>query len=205
MEQEKLQIMKEENNHQTSRLGQDTNRIMGMAAIFISVLSMIAVVYQSYLAREENDLIRIQQSASVLPYLSSWFSENDNKLQVILVNQGVGPAFIKEVEFKTFDLENKDSLLFNNSNKLFDYIKQKSEFLQPLRLRTSFLKANMLLPQNEIKKVAEFFYEDGKQLQQIRKELQKFNVSFKIIYEDVYGTGWIYHSNTGYPKKLGKS
>lgn len=205
MEQDEFQNMEEYSSNQTKKSGQDTNRIMGIAAIFISVLSMFAVIYQSYLAREENELIRIQQSATVLPYLSSWFSENDGKLQIVFSNKGVGPAFIKEVKFKAIDLENKDSLLFKNSDRLFSFIKEKSEFLKPIRLRTSFLKANTLLSKNEIKEIAEFYYEDNKQLRLIREELQKFNISFEITYEDVYGSVWIYHSNKGFPEKLRKN
>ncbi|MEO1517088.1 MAG: hypothetical protein AAFV95_18840 [Bacteroidota bacterium] len=194
--------MEEENKSQIGKWDQNINRITSMAAIFISVLSMIAVIYQSYLSREENELIRIQQSATVLPYLSGSFSENDNKFQIVLENKGVGPAFIKKVTFRAVDAENKDSLLFDNSDKVFQYMRQKSAFLQPLRLRTSTLVANMLLSQNEVKRIAEFFYEDDKQLQQIRQELQRFDVSMEVVYEDVYGTAWMYHSSKGFPEKV---
>ena len=67
MKPDELENNKIAYNNQSNRTERDTNRIMGMAAIFISVLSMVAVIYQSYLAREDNELTRIQQSASVLP------------------------------------------------------------------------------------------------------------------------------------------
>ena len=48
MKPDELENNKIEYNNQSNRTERDTNRIMGMAAIFISVLSMVAVIYQSY-------------------------------------------------------------------------------------------------------------------------------------------------------------
>ena len=92
-----------------------TDKIMSTSALFISVLSLVGLMYQSYLAREENKLIQMQQSASVLPYLNQWYSEYDNSFKLILGNKGVEPAFIKDVRIildstKTFD----------NTNTLFN-------------------------------------------------------------------------------------
>ncbi|WP_431137908.1 hypothetical protein, partial [Psychroserpens mesophilus] len=71
---------------------------MSTSALFISVISLIALLYQSYLAREENRLTQMQQSASVLPHLNQWYSEYDNNFKFVIGNKGVGPAFIDNVE-----------------------------------------------------------------------------------------------------------
>lgn len=61
-----------------------TDKIMSTSALFISVLSLVGLMYQSYLAREENKLIQMQQSASVLPYLHQWYSEYQDTYRLIV-------------------------------------------------------------------------------------------------------------------------
>ena len=202
MEKDELQNKTAENHNLKPNSKWDANRTMGMAAIFISVLSMIAVIYQSYLAREENELMRIQQSATVLPYLSNWFTQRDGEFKFIIGNKGVGPAFIKKVTFKAIDFESKDSLSFKNSGGLFDFIEQQSILLDTTYSTYSYLRANMLLSPNETREILVYTYHTYKQGRLIRQAYEKFSVSFEIVYEDVYGTSWILSSNKGFPVKL---
>jgi len=202
MEQNEAHNIEEETNDQAKYSGQDTNRIMGMAAIFISVLSMIAVIYQSYLAREENELMRIQQSATVLPYLSHWYSDIEGEYKFVVANKGVGPAFIKEVKLIALDAESKDSSLFNSSHALFNFIKEQSVLLDTTPAIKYSLKPNILLSKNETVEVYSFSYKSNKHQELIKKEFKKIFIGFNIVYEDVYGTAWMLDSNIGFPKKL---
>ena len=188
--------------HRSRYTDRDTNRIMGMAAIFISILSVIAVIYQSYLAREENELIRIQQSASVLPYLMSWSSDIEGQFKFIIGNKGVGPAFIKEVEIVVLDNKSQDSLIFNNSDLLIAYIEEHSTLLDTTPGYTGTLRPDMLLSQDEIKEIVVYSYTPPNQVRDIRNAFESFDVNFKITYEDVYGSTWIYNSNEAAPRKL---
>ena len=63
---------------------------ISLAAIIASVGTLFTVVYQTQLYRE-------QQYASVLPYLEIWNSSRGDTYQLILVNNGIGPAFIDKV------------------------------------------------------------------------------------------------------------
>ena len=196
--------MNQDHNKPLKEASWDANKMMGMAAIFISVLSMIAVAYQSYLAREENELIRIQQSASVLPYLAKFYSNNDGKYRSVVANKGVGPAFIKKVAFIANDLENKDTLFFKSSHQLFNFVEQQSPLIASLYEVKSSFHANMLLSPNEEKDLVVYSFKDRTLSDSIRREISKFFIGYNFIYEDVYGNAWELNSNKGYPQKLVK-
>ena len=201
MEQNEFQNIEEVNSNSENRAKRDTNRIMGIAAIFISVLSIVAVIYQSYLAREENDLIIIQQAASVLPYLDDWYNNAGNEYKFIIENKGIGPAFIKDVKFIGSDPQNKDSLYFNSLHELFNFMMQQSSFLDSIHAEKSSINANMLLSPGERREYLVFTFNNDNQKRRFRKEFDTYYAGSKIIYADVYGSEWILDSEKGYPIK----
>ncbi len=198
-------IEEENNNSHPKQSTWDGDKMMSMAAIFISVLSMFAVAYQSYLVREENEMMRIQQSASVLPYLKHAYSEANSRFTFNIMNKGLGPAFIKEVQFKAIDPESKDSLFFNNSDFLASFMVQKSAFLKDIPNTTYTFIANNLVSQNEKISLFSYKYDNQNQKLMIREEFDKYYVGFNIVYEDVYGTAWRLSSNSNAPIKLKKN
>ncbi|MET1257917.1 hypothetical protein ABV409_01170 [Flagellimonas sp. DF-77] len=191
--------METEKEHFPTNRRQDTNRIMGIAAIVISVFSMFAVIYQSYLAREENRLMRIQQSASVLPYLSHWYSDIDHQLKFVIENKGVGPAFIKEVRFRALDPKTKDTLVFASSDLLYRHLKKHSPLIDSLAIIKSSFRQNMLLAQGESISVYNFPFEDEAAERRLKIAFYGLFPSFQIRYEDVYGASWLLDSEKGYP------
>ena len=161
-----------------------TDKIMSTSALFISVISLIALLYQSYLAREENKLIQMQQSASVLPHLNQWYSNYNNTFKFVVGNKGVGPAFIDEVEI-TLDSEHK----FNNTKDLFDYIFKNNKVLDTIPYTYSTLVKGFVLPANEQIDILEI--KNAKHIQPIRDVLNNENITYKIVYKDVYGSKWV--------------
>lgn len=161
-----------------------TDKIMSTSALFISVISLIALLYQSYLAREENKLIQMQQSASVLPHLNQWYSNYNNTFKFVVGNKGVGPAFIDEVEI-TLDSIHK----FNNTKDLFDYIFKNNKELDTIPYTYSTLIKGFVLPANEQIDILEI--KNPKHIQLTRDVLNKININYKIVYKDVYGSKWV--------------
>lgn len=204
MNKEKVQKIEEENRNQTKRSSQETNRIMGLAAISISILSMAAVIYQSYLAREENELMRIQQSATVLPYIDYWYSNTGLEYKFVIGNKGIGPAFIKDVKFVGFDSTSKDSLIFNSSHNFCNFLEKNSAFLDSVSVTKSSLHADMLLSPNEEKEFFTFSFNNYDQKKRFKDEYYKYFVGLNITYEDVYGARWVFNSAKGSPIKLKK-
>ena len=165
-----------------------TDKIMSTSALFISVISLIALLYQSYLAREENKLIQMQQSASVLPHLNQWYSNYNNTFKFVVGNKGVGPAFIDEVEI-TLDSIHK----FNNTKDLFGYIFKNNEGLDTIPYTYSTLIKGFVLPANEQIDILEI--KNPKHIQLTRDALNKININYKIVYKDVYGSKWALTNN----------
>ncbi len=200
-ESDNIQRADEENDNRFNVQDQVTNRFMGMAAIFVSALSMIAVTYQSYLAREENKLMQTQQSAAVLPYLDYWYSNLGDEFKFVIANKGVGPAFIKDVQFIAIDA-NEERLTFSSSHQLVAFIRKQSTFIDSLEVVNSSLRANMLMSPNEQKVYANFTMDNPEIKRRFKKEFDKYWGGVKITYEDVFGTTWILDSNKGYPEKI---
>lgn len=67
-----------------------SEKILSVCAILISLGTFASIVYQ-------NGLIRQQQSATVLPYLEIWNSQSESRYSLMLMNNGIGPAFIREI------------------------------------------------------------------------------------------------------------
>lgn len=175
-----------------------TDKIMSTSALFISVISLIALLYQSYLAREENKLIQMQQSASVLPYLNQWYSDHNDQFRLIVGNKGVGPAFIKDVEII---LDSEDTLY--NSANLFKKIFTTKKGLDTIPYTQSTLIKGFVLPANDVIDILEINSKDN--INAFKRVFATLDVKFKIVYEDVYGSQWMLsnnHSESNTPIKM---
>ncbi|WP_299334537.1 hypothetical protein [uncultured Psychroserpens sp.] len=169
-----------------------TDKIMSTSALFISVISLIALLYQSYLAREENKLIQKQQSASVLPYLNQWYTDSNEKFQLVIGNKGVGPAFITKVEL-TLDSIYK----FDNSDDLFRKLFKDHEGMDTIPYTTSTLIKGFVLPANDQINIIEIRGQDN--IAAFGKAMSKSDIQYEITYEDVYGTMWILNDKENTP------
>lgn len=161
----------------------NANKIMSSSALFISVISLIALLYQSYLSREENKLIQKQQSANVLPYLNQWVSEYDNNFRIVMGNKGVGPAFITKVEIVM-----DSTKTFKNSDDVFHELFKSNKALDTIPYVTSSLIKGFVLPANETIYLLEV--SGTKNIQHVKKVIEEKAITFSITYKDVYGTRW---------------
>lgn len=70
----------------------NVEKLLGITAILVSIGTLIIIVYQT-------NLMRKQQYAAVLPYLEVWNSNpNSSTYRLLLLNNGVGPAFIDGIK-----------------------------------------------------------------------------------------------------------
>lgn len=166
-------------------------KVMSISALFISAISLFALFYQLNLAREENQLIRKQQSASVLPYLNSWYSNTSNGFKIIFGNKGVGPAFIKKVDI-TFN----DSIKFKNTDQLFRHIFKNASGLDSVPYSNSTLAKGFVLPANETIEV--IVIKDSKGIKLFKEYLNKNTLDYSILYQDVYGDQWSLNYSNGF-------
>ena len=167
----------------------NTEKIMSTSALFISVISLIALIYQSYLSREENKLIQKQQSASVLPHLNQWFSNYNGSFKYVIGNKGVGPAFIDEVEI-VLDSVNT----FDNSKDLFQFIFNNTKGLDTIPYTFSTLIKGFVLPANDQINILEI--NNPIHIQPVRMAFAKKKITYRIIYKDVYDSKWLLTNDT---------
>ncbi|MGS2726934.1 hypothetical protein ACU8DI_10025 [Psychroserpens sp. BH13MA-6] len=161
-----------------------SDKIMSTSALFISVISLIALLYQSYLAREDNKLTQMQQSASVLPYLNQWLSDYNDTFKLVIGNKGVGPAFITNVDITVDNSKN-----FQSSNAFFQDMLKTYQPLDTISYLQSDLVKGFVLPANDAISVIEVYGSDN--ITAFKKAFNAMNIVFKITYEDVYGTQWL--------------
>ncbi|MEM9671450.1 MAG: hypothetical protein AAF992_02590 [Bacteroidota bacterium] len=77
----------------------NSEKIISLSAFVVSIATLLALMYQIRLSGEQNELVRKEQYASVLPYLEIWpSSRSSTHFSLGIVNNGIGPAFIDEVK-----------------------------------------------------------------------------------------------------------
>jgi len=80
------------------QLLKNTDRILSVSAVLISLGTLYILIHQTNLNRKQFELSQKQLSASVLPYLELGSSSpNELDYELILINNGLGPAFIKSI------------------------------------------------------------------------------------------------------------
>ncbi len=126
-------------------------RVLSISAFFISVISLIALIYQSYLAREEHKLMQKQQSATVMAYLSQWFDNSPGKHDMVIGNDGIGPALIKKITISTEEGRN-----FHKTDDFFDHLSKSQTFLDTTNYLYSTIAECILIPANTTVEFASF-------------------------------------------------
>ena len=182
MSQKSDPVNTEQTGH--TRIKWTSEKIMSISALFISVISVIALIYQSYLSREENRLIQQQQSAAVLPHLNQWYSNVGDSFKFVIGNKGVGPAFIDDV-----DIMLDSTHRFNNTKDLFVHIFNNTRGLDTIPYTYSTLIKGSVLPANEELNLLEV--KNAKNIGYIRMSIARKQIEYSIIYKDVYGSKWM--------------
>jgi hypothetical protein len=154
----------------------NSEKLLSISAILISVCTLFVFVYQT-------NLIREQQYNSVFPYLEMGnFGTNTENYGFYLTNKGIGPAMIKSVEIQYKDsiyeedlagylsrrITKKDSIYYTHSN------------IGPGRLISADDEIILAAPSiNDIKM--------GNSLYQI---INDKDLNMIIEYESIYGERW---------------
>ena len=165
-------------------------KVMSISALFVSAISLFALFYQLSLAREENELIRKQQSASVIPYLQFEEIYNVRSFSIHLVNKGVGPAFVKSVSFSI-----NDSIEFDNSTSTLLYLmREQIKKGDSIGYGGSItVKKNTVVQPTEnllVFEITSTIKEDFSGVKNFKDYMNNTPFKFTLIYEDIYGNQW---------------
>ena len=171
----------------------NADKIVSFSAILISLATMAIYLYQTH-------LIQKQQHASVMPYLMTTTSRyGDDHFCVELHNDGLGPAFIEEVniyylgkKYAKTDL----ATFFSESDP--NRLKRKGWYSS-----TSSVLEGQLYPSGHISKMIEIS-KDTLAASQLRDYFWNTDkpIELEITYSSIYGEKWITRGNFKKPTKI---
>lgn len=175
----------------------NSEKILSLAAISMSFVTMLIFIYQTNLMRRQNYI-------TILPYLATATTENiaENQFQLNLKNMGVGPAIIETATItyqgKTYDLTEFDDEIFNILLKLdpaLDSIKHFS---------TGTLNKGLAIPANTsyslllVQGTAEEYELITRRLGQLLAN----GLGYQIVYKSIQEEKWLIHNNSDGPIRL---
>ena len=190
----------------------NADKIISLSAFVVSIATLLALMYQirlsgkqNELAQRQQELVRKQQYASVLPYLELVVGQNngDRLFEFLLYNNGVGPAFIEEVRIVYNDQEYSGSLLdfyravvLQKEDTVVDLGTRgvyKGNLIPAGRLTAMLTAYDYSLTPEERDQLIEWFGRPTKDPELARVE---------IIYSSVYGERWIVRGIGAIPESL---
>ena len=166
----------------------NADKIVSFSAILISLATMAIYLYQTH-------LIQKQQHAMVMPYLRMGYSYDEDRFEMLVSNEGLGPAFIDEVNtyYKGKKYSHKDI-----SGFLFDvYYKIDTT----LFANVSNISESMLMSAN--KKI--YLISKTNSIEQSQKFQKLFfskDLVLEVKYSSIYGDKWVLSGTDVRPTKI---
>jgi hypothetical protein len=149
----------------------DTGLLVGLAAIFISVATLVVYIYQARIMQN-------QQHASVWPYVE-WYNSNVGGIYVEVKNKGIGPAIIKNATLRV------DGKVIENIDDLFtEMIGEHSN----MAFVTSYIGGRVMSPGESFKV---FTVTDSAYLYKLDSAFNSRQFEMEICYCSIYNDCWI--------------
>jgi len=180
-----------------SKLKWNSDKIVGLSAMSISILTLIIFIYQTNLMSKQNYL-------SILPYLQISTSDNkgENTFSLDIKNHGVGPAIIESVIIyyndEKHDLREYDSYLYY-------FLKSEMPVLDSVKFfSSSSLDKGIAIPPNSNYNVFKVVgsEEDYELITSSLAILLKQGLRYEITYRSIQNERWIIHNDSEGPEKL---
>ncbi len=174
-----------------------TDRLLGLTAMMISMVTLIIFIYQTNLMRKQNYI-------SVLPYLDFATTANagDDIFRLSLKNHGVGPAIIESIVLKY-----NDSVydVADYEDDVWSTLKAIVPALDSVRdLSTATLGKGMAIPANSTYTILAV-KGDPTAYQLVVGTLQQLleqGLDYDLIYKSILNERWIIHDDSEGPEEL---
>ncbi len=175
----------------------NTDRIIGLSAMLISLLTLIIFIYQT-------NLMRTQSRLSVTPRLVFLTNESQNDsiiyYSIEIVNKGLGPAIVESIkilhEGKRFDLNFPDFL-----QQVYPDIDQYGSLTQSMTMG----KGSTLSPteNNVLLRFAVPISKAMNLMEYLGVEGDESPFHLEVVYSSIYKEQWrVRDSDTGHPVRL---
>ena len=175
----------------------NSDKILSLSAMSISVLTLIIFIYQTNLMSKQNYL-------SILPYVQISYSDDkaENTFSLDIKNHGVGPAIIESViiyyKGEKHDLREYDNYLYN-------YLKSEMPVLDSVKFfSTSSLDKGIAIPANTNYNVFKVLgsEKDYELLTSSLDKLLRQGLRYEIVYRSIQNERWMIYSDSEGPQKL---
>ena len=175
----------------------NSDKIVGLSAMSISVLTLVIFIYQTNLMSKQNYL-------SILPYLQISTSNDkaESTFSLDIKNHGVGPAIIESViiyyKGEKHDLREYDNYLYN-------FLRSEVPVLDSIKFfSSSTIDKGIAIPANSNYNVFKILdsEKDYDLLTSSLENLLKQGLYYEITYRSIQDERWIIHSNSEGPQKL---
>lgn len=104
----------------------NSDKIMSMSALFVSMAMLASMVYQAKIMREHEE-------NSSFPKLELWNNNNSTSYKLVLINTGLGPAIIESVQ-----------VAFEDSTYYMDHAQFIYHYIDSLENSIPFRYANLM-------------------------------------------------------------
>ena len=145
--------------------------LLGLSATFLSFAALTVSIFQTKIAREK-------QHASVWPYLQTQISTTTNVFRYGIVNKGIGPAIVKEVEWRSGDSTYKQT---------HEFVLNEIGSGKGLG-RSSFAPDAVFSPEGSLSLITVYDNDSLSNIVSAKLDNESFNL--RVIYSDVYGNCW---------------
>ncbi len=175
----------------------NSEKILGLSAMGISFITLVIFIYQTNLMRRQNSL-------SVLPYLQISISDNAaaSSYSLALLNHGVGPAIIESVQI-TYD--NKHYNLKEHNDYFIDFLRAAEPTLDSLvSFSSSTTERGMAIPPGASYPVLSV-NNSGKDYHLLKFHLEKMlsdGLEYEVIYKNIQDEKWSINNHSEGPVKL---
>ncbi len=164
----------------------NSDRLFGIAAFLISLGTFSVYIYEARLLQK-------QQYASALPYLELWNSGSGADYKLLLVNNGIGPAFIQEVK-----IHYAGKVYAMDHNTFFRKVIAPND---PIRYTSTNLSPGRVIPAGQTMEL--FSVANAPEVRnKLRRWFEDEQAQIEIVYASVYGEKWQLKGMQDPPRKL---
>ena len=161
------------------------------ASNVIAICALIATFYQAAVTRKHNRL-------SVKPHLTTWHSSRYDGVEIFeIINNGVGPALIKE--FQLF--ADGQKIKGEGTDIVSNCIKTTFSAYNVSILDSGYLGNGYMMSANEHRVLAAFTFEENKEPSEAEFEHLTNKIRLVVQYESIYGVPDTYDSDLERNKK----
>ncbi len=162
------------------------DRLFGIAAFLISMGTFFVYIYEARLLQK-------QQYASALPYLEIWNSGGGANYRLLLVNNGIGPAFIKEVQVRY-----KGKVYKMDHAAFYEKVRDSTDTFD--FTHTNLLPGHVIPAGREIELIE--IQDSPKGAARLRRLFGSNDAQIEVVYASVYEEKWQLKGLSNPPQKL---